>query len=75
MSPAAVPAYPQGFDGFLTSKNAMAKNKNRVFKLDDRLFSLSSVTSPAVRPRLPPTAAAAAVPQQACGTSIICLQA
>lgn len=37
----------KGFEGFLTSKNAMAKNKNRVFKLDDRLFSLSSVTSPA----------------------------
>ena len=39
----------QGFEGFLTSKNAMAKNKNKVFKLEDRAFSLSSVTSPAVR--------------------------
>lgn len=38
----------QGFEGFLTSKNAMAKNKNKVFKLEDRAFSLSSVTSPAV---------------------------
>eukprot|EP00887_Chlorella_sp_A99_P003657 scaffold7.g3657.t1 len=36
-----------GFEGFLTSKSAQAKNKNRVFKLDDRAFSLSSVTSPA----------------------------
>lgn len=37
----------KGFEGFLTSKSAQAKNKNRVFKLDDRAFSLSSVTSPA----------------------------
>lgn len=37
----------KGFEGFLTSKNAMAKNKNKVFKLEDRAFSLSSVTSPA----------------------------
>ena len=37
----------QGFEGFLTSKSAASKNKNRVFKLDDRAFSLSSTTSPA----------------------------
>lgn len=38
----------QGFEGFLTSKNAAAKNKNRVFRLEDRAISLSSTTSPAV---------------------------
>ena len=38
----------KGFDGFLVGKNAQARNRNRVFKVDDRLFSLSSYTSPAV---------------------------
>jgi hypothetical protein len=50
------PSSPQGFDGFLTSKNAQAKNKNRIFRLQDRAFSLSSYTSPAVSP--PPAPAA-----------------
>ncbi|PSC73071.1 chromatin modification-related MEAF6 isoform B [Micractinium conductrix] len=36
----------KGFNEFLTSKSAQAKNKNRQFRLEDRLFSLSSITSP-----------------------------
>ena len=39
----------KGFDGYLTSKSAAARNKNRVFRLQDRGFSLSSYTSPATR--------------------------
>ncbi|KAL6785499.1 hypothetical protein F751_5422 [Auxenochlorella protothecoides] len=39
----------KGFEGFLTSKNAAAKNKNRVFRLEDRAISLSSTTSPATQ--------------------------
>jgi hypothetical protein len=39
----------QGFEGFLTSKSASARNKNRVFRVEDRAFSLSSYTSPATR--------------------------
>lgn len=39
----------QGFNEFLTSKSAQAKNKNRQFRLEDRVFSLSSITSPGVR--------------------------
>jgi hypothetical protein len=41
----------QGFSEFLTSKSAQAKNKNRQFRLEDRVFSLSSITSPGVRRR------------------------
>ncbi len=47
-SPALV--FPQGFNEFLTSKSAQAKNKNRQFRLEDRVFSLSSITSPGVGP-------------------------
>ncbi|KAL4433991.1 hypothetical protein ABPG75_000432 [Micractinium tetrahymenae] len=36
----------KGFNEFLTSKSAQAKNKNRQFRLEDRVFSLSSITSP-----------------------------
>jgi hypothetical protein len=39
----------KGYDGYLTSKSAAARNKNRVFRLQDRGFSLSSYTSPATR--------------------------
>lgn len=39
----------QGFEGFLVSKNAQARNKNRTFRLEDRAFSLSSFTSEAER--------------------------
>jgi chromatin modification-related protein EAF6 len=35
----------KGLEGFLTSKNAQIKNKGRTFRLDDRLFSLSSMSS------------------------------
>ena len=42
-------ASAQGFNEFLTSKSAQAKNKNRQFRLEDRVFSLSSITSPGVR--------------------------
>lgn len=45
------PHHVQGFEGFLTSKNAAAKNKNKIFRLEDRAMSLSSTTSPAVRSR------------------------
>ena len=38
----------QGFEGFLGSKNAQARNKSRTFTVQDRAFSLSSYTSPAV---------------------------
>lgn len=37
----------QGFEGFLSSKDALRK-RNRQFKPEDRSFSLCSVTSPAV---------------------------
>ena len=40
-------AHAQGFEAVLSSKDAMRK-RPRNFKLDDRLFSLSSCTSPAV---------------------------
>ncbi|PRW57873.1 chromatin modification-related MEAF6-like isoform X2 [Chlorella sorokiniana] len=36
----------KGFNEFLTSKSAQAKNKNRQFRMEDRVFSLSSITSP-----------------------------
>lgn len=39
----------KGFEGFLTSKNAQVKNKGRTFKVDERLFSLSSGSSQATR--------------------------
>ena len=43
----------QGFEGFLTSKNASAKNKVRLpFETEQRAFSLSSITSPAVSDKL-----------------------
>ena len=38
----------QGFEGFLSSKDALRK-RNRAFKTEDRAFSLCSVTSPAVK--------------------------
>lgn len=44
-----LPPAAQGFNEFLTSKSAQAKNKNRQFRLEDRVFSLSSITSPGVR--------------------------
>ncbi|XP_023004367.1 chromatin modification-related protein MEAF6-like isoform X3 [Cucurbita maxima] len=38
----------KGFEGFLSaSKNSALLKRSRKFQLDDRLFSLSSVTSPA----------------------------
>jgi hypothetical protein len=37
----------QGFDGYLSSKDNLRK-KARSFKMDDRMFSLSSSTSPVV---------------------------
>lgn len=46
-----LPRLSQGFGEFLTSKSAQAKNKNRQFRLEDRVFSLSSITSPGVRRR------------------------
>lgn len=39
----------QGFDGFQNAKDALRK-RARNFKTEDRSFSLSSRTSPAVRP-------------------------
>mmetsp|Transcript_15261 Transcript_15261/g.46124 ORF Transcript_15261/g.46124 Transcript_15261/m.46124 type:complete len:122 (-) Transcript_15261:252-617(-) len=36
----------KGLEGFLSSKDALRK-RQRAFKAEDRLFSLSSVTSPA----------------------------
>ncbi|EFN57077.1 hypothetical protein CHLNCDRAFT_143841 [Chlorella variabilis] len=52
-----------GFGEFLTSKSAQAKNKNRQFRLEDRVFSLSSITSPGTleAATTPPDQAAAAV--------------
>ena len=41
-------ALEQGFEGFLSSKDALRK-RNRQLKPEDRSFSLCSVTSPAVR--------------------------
>lgn len=41
-------ANTQGFEGFLSSKDALRK-RARAFKPEDRLFSLSSKTSIAVR--------------------------
>lgn len=38
----------QGFEGFLSSKEALRKRQNRAWKPEDRLFSLSSQTSPVV---------------------------
>jgi len=35
----------KGFEGFLTSKNAQVRNKGRTFRVDERVFSLSSATS------------------------------
>jgi len=37
----------KGYDGFLSSKDNLRK-RARAFKIEDRLFSLSSRTSPAV---------------------------
>lgn len=37
----------QGLDGFLSSKDALKKRAGRGFKVEDRLFSLSSIGSPA----------------------------
>jgi len=38
----------QGFEGFLSSKEALRKRQARAWKQEDRLFSLSSRTSPVV---------------------------
>jgi hypothetical protein len=38
----------QGFEGFLSTKEALRKRQQRAFKPEDRLFSLSSNTSPVV---------------------------
>ena len=35
----------KGLEGFLTSKNAQIKNKGRTFRIEDRMFSLSSLSS------------------------------
>lgn len=43
----------QGLEGFLSSKEAL-KRRPRQFRLEDRLFSLSSKTSPAVSCSLNP---------------------
>lgn len=51
----------QGFDGFLNSKDILRK-KSRNFKPEDRLFSLSSKTSPVVGGLRAPSCAAAACP-------------
>lgn len=39
----------QGFEGFLSSKEALRKRQARGWKPGDRLFSLSSRSSPVVR--------------------------
>lgn len=46
----SVPATPvvQGFEGFLSSKDNLRK-RSKTYKPEDRLFSLSSRTSPVVR--------------------------
>eukprot|EP00879_Flechtneria_rotunda_P004799 GHRR01005071.1.p3 GENE.GHRR01005071.1~~GHRR01005071.1.p3 ORF type:complete len:126 (+),score=25.72 GHRR01005071.1:567-944(+) len=36
----------KGFEGFLSSKEALRKRQNRAWKPEDRLFSLSSKSSP-----------------------------
>ncbi|GAQ84925.1 hypothetical protein KFL_002130020 [Klebsormidium nitens] len=38
----------KGFDGFLSNSKSVSK-RSRGFKVEDRLFSLSSITSPAVQ--------------------------
>ncbi|CAI9107645.1 OLC1v1007051C4 [Oldenlandia corymbosa var. corymbosa] len=38
----------KGFDGFLTNKNTTLLKRSRKFQPEDRMFSLSSTTSPAV---------------------------
>jgi hypothetical protein len=49
LQPATCQRVPeQGFEGFLSSKDALRK-RNRQLKPEDRSFSLCSVTSPAVR--------------------------
>ncbi|KAL8528690.1 hypothetical protein ACS0TY_006223 [Phlomoides rotata] len=43
----------KGFEGFLSSsKNTALLKRSRKFQPEDRLFSLSSVTSPASRPKI-----------------------
>ncbi|CAI9107644.1 OLC1v1007051C5 [Oldenlandia corymbosa var. corymbosa] len=37
----------KGFDGFLTNKNTTLLKRSRKFQPEDRMFSLSSTTSPA----------------------------
>ncbi|MEW5320493.1 MAG: hypothetical protein WDW38_011562 [Sanguina aurantia] len=39
----------KGFEGFLSSKDTMRKRSRNVFRTEDRLFSLSSKTSPVSR--------------------------
>jgi hypothetical protein len=41
--------YLQGFEGLLSTKEAMRKRQNRGYKTEDRLFSLSSRSSPLVK--------------------------
>lgn len=45
--PASPPLHSEGLDGFLSSKDALKKRAGRGFKVEDRLFSLSSIGSPA----------------------------
>mmetsp|Transcript_49252 Transcript_49252/g.157730 ORF Transcript_49252/g.157730 Transcript_49252/m.157730 type:complete len:138 (-) Transcript_49252:49-462(-) len=42
----------KGFEGFLSANKATSLKKARTFKAEDRLFSLSSLTSPAVEENL-----------------------
>ncbi|WIA35798.1 hypothetical protein OEZ86_004187 [Tetradesmus obliquus] len=39
----------KGFEGFLSTKEALRKRQQRAFKPEDRLFSLSSHTSPVAK--------------------------
>lgn len=39
----------KGFDSYLSTKDTLKRRGPRPFKADDRLFSLSSKTSPVVR--------------------------
>lgn len=56
----------QGFEGYLNSKDILRK-KTRTFKPEDRLFSLSSKSSPPVRARGVCPRCALAVPSPLCG--------
>jgi hypothetical protein len=65
----------KGFEGFLSTKDAMRK-RQRIWKADDRWFSLSSKTSPSVsvlfvqgggRWRFEQQGCGVDAPQQLCG--------